>query len=58
MLAHGSKPASLFRRLRRSVTNQVIQQVPGDIAGSLWHLAEVARSPNSREEGAGVVMQS
>ncbi len=32
MLVHGSKPASLFRRLRRWVTNQVIQEVPGDIA--------------------------
>jgi len=50
MLVHGSKPASLFRRLRRWVTNQVIQEVSGDIAGSLQHLAEVAQSPNSREE--------
>ncbi len=32
MLAHGSKPASLFRRLRRWVTNQMVQEVPGDIA--------------------------
>jgi hypothetical protein len=32
MLVHGSNPASLFRRLRRWVTNQVIQEVPGDIA--------------------------
>jgi hypothetical protein len=32
MLVHESKRANLFRRLRRWVTNQVIQQVPGDIA--------------------------
>lgn len=32
MLVHGSKPASFFRRLRRWVTNQVIQEIPGDIA--------------------------
>ncbi len=32
MLVHGSKPASLFRRLRRWLTKRVIQEVPGDIA--------------------------
>jgi hypothetical protein len=32
MLVHESKRASLFRRLRRWVTNQLIQEVPGDIA--------------------------
>jgi hypothetical protein len=32
MLVHGSKRASLSRRLRKWVTNQVIQEVPGDIA--------------------------
>ena len=30
MLVHGSKPASLFRRLRRWLTKRVIQEVPGD----------------------------
>jgi hypothetical protein len=32
MLMHEGKRASLFQRLRRWVTNQVIQEVPGDIA--------------------------
>lgn len=32
MLMHEGKRASLFPRLRRWVTNQVIQEVPGDIA--------------------------
>jgi hypothetical protein len=32
MLVQGSKRASLLRRLRRWVTYQVIQEVPGDIA--------------------------
>jgi len=32
MLVHERKRATLFRRLRQWVTNQVIQEVPGDIA--------------------------